>query len=265
MTLGVIGCGKMGSALVEGIIGSGVCSGQMTFLYDSHGPAAQALANKTGARVAESGAAVVSAADVILVCVKPQGMEAMLRELGDSRDKLIISIAAGVRIGTIQEALGNRHRVVRVMPNTPALVGKGAAGFALGSKATNEDAAVTRRLFASVGCAFEVAESDLDAVTALSGSGPAYVFFLIEALVSAAVKQGLNAEIALNLATQTVAGAAEMVQQTGEEPAVLRENVTSPKGTTFAALESFRANGFAQMVEEALNAARDRSIELGRQ
>jgi pyrroline-5-carboxylate reductase len=264
MKLGVIGCGKMGGALVEGIVRSGVGSGSETFLFDSYGAAAQALAEKTGARVVESNAAVVARADVILLCVKPQGMLGMLQELGDSRDKLMISIAAGIRISAIEAALGNRHRVVRVMPNTPALVGKGAAGFALGATATKEDAAVTRRLFESVGCAFEVAESDLDAVTALSGSGPAYIFLLIESLVSAAVKQGLDPAVALQLATQTVAGAAEMLQRTGEDPAVLRENVTSPKGTTFAALESFRADGFAQIVENALNAARDRSIELGR-
>lgn len=263
MKLGVIGCGKMGGALTEGIVQSGVCSGKDVTVFDSFSVAAQNLASKTGGLVAGSNAEVVANSDVILVCVKPQGLLEMLPELTDSEGKLIISIAAGVKISAIESALKQRHRVIRVMPNTPAMVGKGASGFARGSHAKDEDAAMTLRLLESVGYACEVEESDLDAVTALSGSGPAYIFLLIESLVEAASQQGLQPEIALQLATQTIAGAADMVQKTGESPAVLRENVTSPNGTTFAALESFRANQFSQIVKNALDAARDRSIELG--
>lgn len=263
MKLGVIGCGKMGSALIEGIVNSGVCRGSDTIVFDSWLPAAEGLSDKTGGLLAKSNADVVDRADVILLCVKPQGLVDMLNEIGESRDKLLISIAAGVKIGTIEAAVQNRHRVIRVMPNTPAMVAKGASGFALGADATPEDASVTLTLLQSVGYAVEVKEEDLDAVTALSGSGPAYVFLLVEALVEASMEQGLSGETALRLATATVAGAAEMVETTGENPSVLRENVTSPNGTTFAALESFREDNFKGIVKKALNAARDRSIELG--
>lgn len=263
MKLGVIGCGKMGGALAEGIIKSGACSGESTYLYDSYADAATGLAEKTGAHVVASNAEVAQHADAILICVKPQGLIEMLGDLDASEGKLLISIAAGVKIAAIEKAVQNKHRVIRVMPNTPALVGKGASAFAKGSCATDEDAQLAMTLLESVGYASEVEESDLDAVTALSGSGPAYVFLLIESLVSAAIDQGLDPEVALQLASQTVAGAAEMVQQTGESPSVLRENVTSPNGTTFAALESFRESDFRGIVKKALDAARDRSIELG--
>jgi pyrroline-5-carboxylate reductase len=264
MKLGVIGCGKMGGALLEGIVHSGVCEGSNVILFDSYLPAAEALAEKLTGKVVSSNAEVVELADVILICVKPQGIIEMLDGIGKSENKLLISIVAGVKSRAIEKAVQDRHRVIRVMPNTPAMVGKGAAGIAKGSRATNEDAVLALKLFESVGVAYEVQESDLDAVTALSGSGPAYVFLLIEALVAASVEQGIDEETALRLATQTVAGAAEMVSRTGEAPSILRENVTSPNGTTFAALESFREDGFTVMVKKALDAARDRSIELGK-
>ena len=149
------------------------------------------------------------------------------------------------------------------MPNTPALVGKGASGFACGNSATAEDSKWTGKLLGAVGYVCQVEESDLDAVTALSGSGPAYIFLMIESLITAAVEQGLEPDMAKQLAVHTVSGAAEMVLQINESPSQLRENVTSPNGTTFAALESFRSNGFESIVKQALDAARDRSIELG--
>lgn len=262
MNLGVIGCGKMGGALLQGIVKAGVFSGNRVTVYDSYVPAAQQAAAATGAAIAPGNAELAEKSDVILLCVKPQGMVETLREMGPCQDKLIISIAAGIRIRTIEEILPPGNRVIRVMPNTPSLVGLGAAAYSRGASATAADAELTRKLLESVGCACEVAETDLDAVTALSGSGPAYVFLLVEALVAAAVAQGLEEKMALQLAAQTVAGAAEMIKKTGESPAKLRENVTSPKGTTHAALESFRADGFEAMVKRALDAARQRSIEL---
>ena len=263
MKLGVIGCGKMGSALLGGIIESGICSGDDTLVFDTYEPAVKALSEKTGAREASSNAEVVDHADVVLICVKPQVMTTTLGELGEAENKLLISIAAGVKIDVIESAFENRHRVIRVMPNTPALVGKGASAFSLGSRADAADADLTRQLLESVGYVCEVAESDLDTVTALSGSGPAYVFLLIESLVDAAVSQGLDPEFAHHLAIQTVGGAAQLAEQSDESPATLRENVTSPNGTTFAALESFRSDNFSTIVKRALDAARDRSIELG--
>ena len=263
MKIGVIGCGKMGGALLEGIVAAGECSGEDAVVFDPFPEAARDLSKKTGAAVANDNAEVCSKADVILLCVKPQVVADSLSELGDASGKLLVSVAAGVSLSRIETVIDLSHRVIRVMPNTPALIGKGAAAFARGSSATDEDAKVTRRLLGAVGYVCEVKEKDLDAVTALSGSGPAYVFFLIEAMIEAAASQGLDEGIARELAIQTVAGAAVLAGSAGEEPAALRENVTSPNGTTFAALESFRSDGFFAVVKRAMDAAKTRSEELG--
>lgn len=263
MNLGVIGCGKMGKALVGGIIGAGICRPADVSVYDTYPASAGALATELGVRLASCNAELVSNSEVVLLCVKPQGFIEMLADLGDSRDKLLISIAAGIRITAIEAACGDRHRVVRVMPNTPALIGRGASAFALGKTATEDDAALTISLLGAVGYVCRVGEHDLDAVTALSGSGPAYFFLMMEALIASGIKQGLSPEVARDLALHTAAGAAELALATGESPAQLRENVTSPNGTTYAALQSFRANGFESVVDEAVSAAANRSRELG--
>jgi pyrroline-5-carboxylate reductase len=264
MKLGVIGCGKMGRALVGGILKTGICEAQNVFAYDSYAEAAASMAADLGVIQVGSNAGVVAQSEVVLLCVKPQGFAGMLSELGDSTDRLLISIAAGTQIATIEAGTAHRHRVIRVMPNTPALVGKGASAYALGSKANESDAHITETLLNAVGYSCRVEEADLDAVTALSGSGPAYVFLLIESLVAAGIEQGLTPEIAHDLAAHTVSGAAELLLQSGESPGQLRENVTSPNGTTFAALESFRADRFSEIVHRAVTAAADRSRELGK-
>jgi len=263
MNLGVIGCGKMGKALVGGIIGAGICRADEVTVYDTYASSSLAMATELGVSVASGNAELATGSDVILLCVKPQGFIDMLADLGESRDKLLISIAAGIRLSAIEAGSGHRHRVVRVMPNTPALIGRGASAFALGATATEADALLTESLLRAVGYVCRVNEDDLDAVTALSGSGPAYFFLMIEALIASGIKQGLSPEIARDLAVHTAAGAAELVLATGEAPAQLRENVTSPNGTTFAALQSFRSNGFESIVEQAVAAAADRSRELG--
>ena len=264
MKLGVIGCGKMGRALVGGILGAGLCRAEDTLVFDSYPSASEAMAEELGVRVAGDNAGVVDGSDVILLCTKPQGFGTMLGELGGSRDRLLISIAAGIRLAAIEEATGGRHRVIRVMPNTPALVGKGASGYALGAGATTADAELAETLLGAVGYVCQVSEDDLDAVTAVSGSGPAYFFFMLEAMIAEGVAQGLSPEIARDLAVHTAAGAAELVLTTGENPATLRENVTSPNGTTFAALEYFRSREFASVIRGGVAAAADRSRELGR-
>lgn len=263
MKLGVIGCGKMGTALVGGILDAGIARAEDVTVFDVHAPAAATMADRLGVGTADSNAAVVEASEVVLLCVKPQGFEEMLAQLGESPGRLLVSIAAGVRLSRIESATERRHRVVRVMPNTPALVGRGASGFALGRDATAADADLTRSLLGAVGIACEVSEEQLDAVTAVSGSGPAYIFRMIEALVEGGVQQGLDESTASRLAAHTVAGAAELLLKSSETPAQLRENVTSPNGTTFAALESLREAGFADIVREAVAAAADRSRELG--
>lgn len=264
MKLGVIGCGKMGRALVGGIVGAGLCRPEDVLVYDTHTPASAALAGELGVSVAPGNAAVVTGSEVVLLCTKPQGFAAMLSELGESRDRLLISIAAGIRIAAIENGCGARHRVVRVMPNTPALVGKGASAYALGSSATEADADLTESILGAVGYVCRVAEDDLDAVTAVSGSGPAYFFLMLEAMIAEGIAQGLPPETARDLALHTAAGAAELVHATGETPATLRENVTSPNGTTFAALQYFRGKDFEATVRGAVAAAAERSRELGR-
>jgi len=263
MKLGVIGCGKMGSALLGGILNKKIVSPGQVLVFDTCAESADRLARDFQVTAASSNDEVMGECDSILLCVKPQILPGMLGSLGGSPDRLLISIAAGIRIRNIEAATGNRHRVIRVMPNTPALVGKGASALALGSTATEADADTARRLLGAVGYVTEVAEELLDPVTALSGSGPAYVFAMMEAMVAAAVDLGLDEKTALDLATHTVSGAAELALQTGESPAQLRENVTSPNGTTFAALESLKANNFDSTISKAIKAACDRSIELG--
>jgi pyrroline-5-carboxylate reductase len=178
-------------------------------------------------------------------------------------DALVVSIAAGVTLARLEAALPDGQRVIRVMPNTPCLIGKGASGFALGTHATKSDAKTVESLLSAVGAAFEVPEKLLDAVTGLSGSGPAFVYSMIEALTEGGAAEGLPPELAGELAARTVAGAAEMVLQTKESPAVLRDRVTSPGGTTVAGLGVLRERGFKDAVSEAVKAATRRSAELG--
>ncbi len=263
MKLGVIGCGKMGSALLEGILNNNIVSPGQVLVYDTYPEAIDRLVNELQVKAATSNDEVVSECDSVLLCVKPQGLLEMLESLEGTSNHLLISIAAGIRITNIEAAVGNRHRIIRVMPNTPALVGKGASAFALGSKATEADAKIARELLEAVGYVTEVSEKLLDPVTALSGSGPAYIFAMIESMIKAGTDLGLDDKTALDLAVHTVSGAAELVLQTGESPTLLRENVTSPNGTTFAALESLKSNHFDAVIREAIKAACDRSVELG--
>ena len=265
MKLGIIGCGKMGRALLGGILDAGLVAASEVTVHDACAPASQSAADELGVTAVDSNAGVAEAADTILLCVKPQIFPEMLAQMSDSgaEGKLLISIAAGVRIASIEKGSGGRHRIIRVMPNTPTLVGKGASAFAVGSSATIEDAETARSLLAAVGYVTQVEEEQIDAVTALSGSGPAYIFAMIESLVAGGIEQGLAPEVAHDLAAHTVAGAAAMVLEGNDSPTRLRENVTSPNGTTHAALEKMRTEDFDGIVRAAVRSARDRAIELG--
>ncbi len=263
-SLGVLGCGKMGSALVQGAVRSGVTDPTKLLLFDIVPEASAALAEATGAKAVSDPGKVVAGSEAVLLCVKPGDLLPMLRELPDPPEsRLFHSIAAWVRLADMEEALEATQRVVRAMPNTPALVGKGASAFALGTRATGEDADFASKLLGGVGLVAEVKEPLLDAVTGLSGSGPAFVYTFIQALADGGVLCGLGRKEALDLAAQTVAGAAEMVLQQGEHPAKLRDMVTSPGGTTIAGLAELEANGFRSAVVEAVRAATERSRELG--
>jgi len=201
-----------------------------------------------------------------VLAVKPQHMPAVLKEIakGVEGRHLFVSVAAGVPLSAMASALGQNTRIIRVMPNTPCLVGAGATAFARGAKATEEDAALVERLFSTIGIAMEVTEPLLDAVTGLSGSGPAYVFQVIEAMSDGGVRSGLPRNVATRLAAQTVLGAAKMVLDTGEHPAALKDGVASPGGTTIAGLHELERGALRGALINAVEAATKRSQELGR-
>ncbi len=209
-------------------------------------------------------AEVAAVADVIILAVKPGDLRALCETLAQVKgSRLYLSIAAGISLTQLETWLGGQQRVIRSMPNTPALVGKGAAALARGSKATAKDAALAAKILGAVGTADEVAEKLLDAVTGLSGSGPAYVYTVIEALADGGVLMGLPRATALRLAAQTVAGAAAMVLETKKHPAALRDEVTSPGGTTIAGLEKLEQHGLRNGLIQAVRAATEKSKALG--
>jgi len=264
MKLGFVGCGKMATALVGGVVQAGVCPADSIFVNDCIPAAAEMLARHTGAAALPNGPALASAVDALVLCVKPSDALDALRGMGGAlKGKLVISIVAGLSLSRLEEAAGPSARVVRVMPNTPALIHQGAAAFAPGRQATADDAALVSKIFSAVGRAVQVKESLLDAVTGLSGSGPAYVYLVIEALADGGVLMGLPRELALQLAAQTVAGSAAMVLQTGLHPAVLKDHVTSPGGTTIAGLEELESAAVRSALISAVRAATERSKQLG--
>lgn len=260
MKLGVIGCGKMGSALVEGAIRSGALQAEQVTGCDSHAEAAKAFATATGATIVDTIGALE--ADTYLLCTKPQHAEAALASL-PAGNSLVISVAAGLTTAWLEARVPAGVRVVRCMPNTPALVGKGAAAFCRGKAANSSDAEAAQLLLGSVGLAVELPESLMNAVTGLSGSGPAFVYIMIEAMADGGVRAGLPRHEALKLAAQTVLGAAAMVLETGIHPGALKDMVASPGGTTIAGLAELEKHGMRSAFIEAVHTAARRSAELG--
>ena len=261
-TLACLGTGKMGTALLQGIAARHLLAASAITVFDAY-PAALAatLEALPGVSAAKDAVSAAQAAEAVLLCVKPAGIVPLIASLQSVKEsRLLISIAAGVTLKSMEAAAGH-HRVIRVMPNTPALIGQGAAAYACGSTATEADAAAAEALLGAVGTVTRVAEQLLDAVTGLSGSGPAYVFTFIEALADGGVAEGLSKEQALQLAAQTVAGAAALVLQSGLHPAVLRDQVTSPGGTTIAGLAALESRAFRSSCIEAVRAAARRSRE----
>lgn len=256
----------MARALARGFVEAQLVQAGEVTAFD---PAGEALAQFTsqiaGASAAASNAAAVKASDVIFLAVKPQHFATACGEIRESLapQKLVVSIAAGVTIARMADLLAHR-RVIRVMPNTPCLVGAGASAFALGPEATDDDAQLVERLLGSVGLALRLEESLLDAVTGLSGSGPAFVYTVIEAMTDAGVRVGLPRPVAAALATHTVRGAAEMVVVEREHPAVLRDRVTSPGGTTIAGMAQLEKHALRAALIDAVEAATLRAKELGK-
>ncbi len=260
---GFIGAGKMATALVQGMIRGGVAEPAAIAAYDPVASCTKSL-GALGVKVLGSNLDVAASSDVLVLAVKPQAIPGVLSELQPvvGVSHLVISIAAGVPMATLAAGLGPEPRLARVMPNTPALVGEGAAGFSLGATATVDDEALVRRCFGAVGRAFRVPEALLDAVTGLSGSGPAFVYLVIEAMSDGGVRAGLPREVATVLAAQTVLGAAKMVLETGLHPGVLKDQVTSPGGTTIAGLHALERGGARAAFLDAVDAAVRRSGEL---
>ena len=261
---GFIGGGNMAEALIRGLIDAGMAAKTLT-VAELRAERREYLQQKYGVMVTEDCAAVVTGSAMIVLAVKPQAVESALLPVAEllNADKCLVSILAGVATATIEKLVGGSAKVIRVMPNTPALIGVGAAGISPGRYASADNLLSAKKLFACVGIVEEVKESLLDAVTGLSGSGPAYVYMMIEALADGGVLEGLPRDTALQLAAQTVAGAAQMVLSGDDHPAVLRDRVCSPAGTTIAAVQTLEQHGVRAALIDAVHSSATRSRELG--
>src|SRR5262249_39153379 len=264
--VGFIGAGKMATALAQGMCRSGFTTPDRIVASDVFPAAREAFAGQTGARAVDSNVQVVGTSEIVVLAVKPQQFQSVLRELHAhiGSQHLVISIAAGIPLSSMVAILGSDRRLVRVMPNTPCLGVDSASAYCLGGGAGVEDGRLVARLLNAVGLAFELPEQLLDSVTGLSGSGPAFVCLVIEALADGGVKMGLARDVALKLAAQTVMGTARMVLQTGQHPAALKDAVASPGGTTIAGLHELERGGLRASLINAVEAATLRSRELGR-
>lgn len=263
--IGFIGAGMMAEALIAGVLKAGIASPDRLIASDVSEARRLEMQRQYEIRTTGENGDVVAFADLIVLAVKPQHAAAVLDEIGPGLDgrKSIVSIMAGVSTATIEARLAPGVPVVRVMPNLPCIVGEGAAAVAPGRYATREHTDAAARILGATGRAVQVDEAQMDAVTGLSGSGPAYVFTVIESLADGGVAEGLPRQVALELAAQTVLGAAKLVLESGEHPAILRDRVTSPAGTTAEGLEALEAGGLRSALRQAVRQASRRSKALG--
>jgi pyrroline-5-carboxylate reductase len=264
--LGFIGAGNMAGALIKGLIAAKLYKPKDIIASDTVPAQLKKLAKAYHVEGSHDNRAVVRAAQTIILAVKPQILDQVLAEIRPevTKDKLFISIAAGVTLRRLENGLGGNARVVRVMPNTPALLGKGIAVVVRGTKAKPKDEKLTVTMFRGVGEALAVKDEALmDPVTGLSGSGPAYVYLFAEALITGGVQEGLEPKVAAQLTYQTIEGAVAMLKETGKTPKELRDMVTSPGGTTLAGLSRLAEGSFADTVAAGVGAATRRSKELG--
>jgi pyrroline-5-carboxylate reductase len=264
MIVGVMGAGRLGGAVLSGLLASGHAPADVV-VAERDESRARELTARHGVEVHAPGE-VAAKADVLLVVVKPQDVPTLLTEVAPqvSASTLVVSLAAGVTTAAIEERLPSRPPVIRVMTNTPLLVGEAMSAICAGRYADAGHLATAQGLLAPVGQVTQVSEAQLDAVTALSGSGPAYFFYLVDAMIEAGVLLGLPRELASQLVTQTALGSSRMLLESGEHPAILREAVSSPGGTTVAALRELDRHGVRAALLDALEAASRRSAELGR-
>lgn len=264
--IGFIGCGTMAQALAGGLVAAGVPAADLRGA-DLSPEQRKQFEERLGIDTTANNDELVAGSDVIVICVKPNVVTVVISALdgvAELDQKLWISIAAGIGLRTYDEHLPDSTRVIRCMPNTPALVGEAASALCPNAHASDDDLAIAEALFSAVGTTWTTrVEEQLDAVTGLSGSGPAYVFLILEALVDAGVRQGLPREAASQLAFQTVLGAAKLAIESGETPGALKDRVSSPGGTTLAGLEKLEAAGIRAAIDAAVAAATARSKELG--
>ena len=263
--IGFVGAGNMAGALIKGLLHSGTVTPAQILASDVREERLAELAAEHGIATTKDNAELAAFADVVVLAVKPQVIDKVMVPIGRALrpEALVVSIAAGVPIESIESRLPPNARVVRTMPNTAAIALAGATAIAPGTHASDEDLQVARRLFEATGRVVVLDESLLDAVTGLSGSGPAYVMLMIEALADGGVKVGLHRETALLLAAQTVYGSAKLLLETGEHPGRLKDMVTSPGGTAIAGLHTLEAGGLRTTLIDAVENATNRSIELG--
>jgi pyrroline-5-carboxylate reductase len=264
--LGFLGAGKMASALARGWIAAGLTRSDRMMAGEPLVEAREAFTSVTSVRAVADNKEVVVSSDLLVLAVKPQAMTTLLAEIRPTitNRHLIVSIAAGISLQHLTAGLGADRRLIRVMPNTPCLVGASASAYSPGENATLEDVALVDRLLKAVGLAFRLPEPLLDAVTGLSGSGPAFVSVMIEALSDGGVRMGLPRNVATALAAQTVLGSAKMVLETGSHPGVLKDMVASPGGTTIAGLHALERGGLRAALIDAVEAATKKSVELGK-
>ncbi|WP_445474133.1 pyrroline-5-carboxylate reductase [Methanococcoides methylutens] len=262
--IGFIGTGKMGESLIRGILGAH--SDISIYASDVYEPSLKKLNSELGISVSTDNTHTIANSDIVVLAIKPQILKDILAQIKDTitADKLVISIAAGVPLAAIEDELNSGTRVIRVMPNIAATVAEAASAICTGTSATAEDAEVALEIFRSLGSAIEVPEKLMDAVTGLSGSGPAYIFPVIEAMADGAVYEGLDRASAITLAAQTVLGAAKMVLETGMHPGELKDMVTSPAGTTIRGIHTLEESGIRAAFMNAVIESSRRSKELGK-
>jgi pyrroline-5-carboxylate reductase len=264
--VGVIGAGKIGAAIARGVIRAGLVRKEHVIASDVSSALTHAIGAELGIETTSDNGALCDFADIVILAVKPQIVDGVAREIAKKigSAKLLVSVAAGVPLSRIETHLAPGARVVRVMPNLPCVVGAGAAGYAAGAHASATDLEYVGSILNSFGVAMPVEEKYLDAVTGLSGSGPAYVFLFIEALADGGVQAGLARDVALKLAMQTVYGAARMALESSKHPGELKDEVASPGGTTIAGIYALEQRGFRGTVMDAVVKATERSKELGK-
>lgn len=264
--IGFIGAGNMGTALLKGILNSGLANPDEIFVYDVDKSKTSLLNNEAGVCITHNNSELVEKSDIIILAVKPNYIKSALEECAGSfnSNKVIVSIAVGVSIQTIAEILGKDAKIVRTMPNIPVVVGEGMTLISFGGNIEETEKVIVKKLFECSGKAEELEERLMSEVTALTGSSPAYVFLFIEAMADAAVLSGIPRGLAYKLASQAILGSAKMVLDSGKHPGELKDQVCSPAGTTIEAIAALEKNGFRHAIIEAMNECTKKAREIGK-